>query len=120
MAYVLVKPNKSGLEELKYCLSFISFLSFTNVSMKLRCRGVNPRAHPIKSKFNNKNAIAIDPVGPKGIKKRECLCKGRKRPQSWVEKMARKRKGNQLLRLRKCQSNLEAPMAQPVATTDAT
>ncbi|CAL0324663.1 unnamed protein product [Lupinus luteus] len=25
---------------------------------------------------NNKNAITVDPVGPKGTKKRECLCKG--------------------------------------------
>ncbi|KAF1884192.1 hypothetical protein Lal_00035259, partial [Lupinus albus] len=55
---------------------------------------------------NNMNAIAIDPVGPKVIKKRECLHKDRKRPQSWVEKMARMRKGNQLLRLRKCQTKI--------------
>ncbi|KAF1869238.1 hypothetical protein Lal_00048521 [Lupinus albus] len=35
---------------------------------------------------NNMNAIVNDPVGPKGIMKRECLHKGRKRPQFWVEK----------------------------------
>jgi hypothetical protein len=42
-----------------------------------------------------------DVGGPRGIKKKDCLCKSKKRPISWVEKMARKRKVNQSQKMRK-------------------
>jgi len=38
------------------------------------------------------NVNTTDSVEPKGIKKKECSCKSNKLPQSWNEKLARKKK----------------------------
>ncbi|KAJ1426665.1 FAR1 DNA-binding domain [Sesbania bispinosa] len=60
------------------------------------------------------NVNNIDFGGAKGIKKRDSSHKGKKRPKSWVEKLARKRKANLAQKKRKTQENLE----QFVATSD--
>ncbi|WJX67127.1 hypothetical protein P8452_51620 [Trifolium repens] len=58
----------------------------------------------------HKNVDTTDVGGPRGIKKKDCLCKSKKRPISWVEKMARKRKVNQSQKMRK-----SAKKMQPLA-----
>ncbi|KAJ1432833.1 hypothetical protein SESBI_06369 [Sesbania bispinosa] len=60
------------------------------------------------------NVNNIDFGGAKGIKKRDSSHKGKKRPKSWVEKLAQKRKANLAQKKRKTQENLE----QSVATSD--
>ncbi|KAJ1380296.1 hypothetical protein SESBI_46143 [Sesbania bispinosa] len=60
------------------------------------------------------NGINIDFGGAKGIKKRDCSYKAKKRPKSWVEKLARKRKANLPQKKRKPQENVD----QSVATSD--
>ncbi|KAJ1417260.1 FAR1-related protein [Sesbania bispinosa] len=57
------------------------------------------------------NVNNIDFGGAKGIKKRDCSFKGTKQPKSWVEKLARKRKGNLSQKKRKTQENLEQSVA---------
>jgi zinc finger SWIM domain-containing protein 3 len=51
-------------------------------------------------------SISIENGEAKGIKKRECSNKSNKRPKSWNEKLARKRKANMSQKKKKTQENL--------------
>ncbi|KAK2358454.1 protein FAR1-RELATED SEQUENCE [Trifolium repens] len=56
-------------------------------------------------------SISIENGEAKGIKKRECSNKSNKRPKSWNEKLARKRKANMSQKKKKTQENLEKSAA---------